>query len=239
MNPPEHFYALLPCAGSGQRAGTAQPKQYQLLGGVPLVVHTLRALGVVTDITRGLLVIAPDDTTMAGVLARYPQTQYQVAAVGGLTRAASVLAGLNALMQSGAREQDWVLVHDAARCLVTPQDVQRLIDTCRADPVGGLLALPLADTLKMGRHGRVQGTLDRSDKWQAQTPQMFRCGLLLTALSQAGPGVTDESSAIEHLGHAPLLVRGSAHNLKVTYPEDFALAQALLQSRSDAGGIAE
>ena len=106
MNPPEHFYALLPCAGSGQRAGTAQPKQYQLLGGVPLVVHTLRALGAVTDITRGLLVIAPDDTTMAGVLARYPQTQYQVAAVGGLTRAASVLAGLNALMQSGAREQD-------------------------------------------------------------------------------------------------------------------------------------
>lgn len=231
----DHLFALLPCAGVGQRAGTTQPKQYEPLAGVPLVVHTLRALEGVPAIDRGVVVVSPTDTTMAGVLQQYPQSRFRLAPVGGATRAASVLAGLQALLSSGARESDWVLVHDAARCLVTPGDIERLIDACRGDPVGGLLAMPLADTLKMGRHGRVQGTLDRSDKWQAQTPQMFRCGLLLQALNEAGTGVTDEASAVEHLGHSPLLVKGSAHNLKVTYPEDFALAAAWLQSRPNPG----
>jgi len=238
MTATEHFYALLPCAGFGQRAGTSQPKQYELLAGVPLVVHTLRALGAVAALKRGLLVVAPDDSRMAELLAQYPHPGFSMAAVGGATRAASVLAGLQHLLNHGARRDDWVLVHDAARCLVHPEDVKRLIEACRGDPVGGLLALPLADTLKMARHGRVQGTLDRSDKWLAQTPQMFRCGLLLDALLQAGAAVTDEASAVEHLGHSPLLVRGSAHNLKVTYPEDFALAQAVLTARgAGAGGV--
>jgi 2-C-methyl-D-erythritol 4-phosphate cytidylyltransferase len=238
MTASEHFFVLLPCAGSGQRAGTVQPKQYEPLAGVPLVVHTLRALGAVSALQRGLLVVAPDDTRMATLLADYPQPGFEAVPVGGATRAASVLAGLQALMSSGAQREDWVLVHDAARCLIQPADVQRLLDACRGDPVGGLLAQPLADTLKMARHGRVQGTLDRSDKWQAQTPQMFRCGLLLDALLQAGASVTDEASAVEHLGHSPLLVRGSAHNLKVTYPEDFALAEALLHARSGRLGDA-
>lgn len=239
MTASEQFFALLPCAGAGQRAGTSQPKQYEPLAGMPLVVHTLRALGSVPVIRAGVLVVAPDDTRMVPLLAQYPQPGYAVAPVGGATRAASVLAGLQTLLASGAQREDWVLVHDAARCLVHPQDVTRLIDACRGDPVGGLLAVPLADTLKMARHGRVQGTLDRSDKWLAQTPQMFRCGLLLDALLQAGHQVTDEASAIEHLGHSPLLVRGSAHNLKVTYPEDFALAEALLNARSArTGGMA-
>jgi 2-C-methyl-D-erythritol 4-phosphate cytidylyltransferase len=236
MTAVEHFHALLPCAGAGQRAGTAQPKQYERLAGLPLVVHTLRALSGVAALKRGVLVVAPDDTRMAPLLSQYPQPGFEVAAVGGATRAASVLAGLQHLLASGARRDDWVLVHDAARCLIQAADVTRLIDACRGDPVGGLLALPLADTLKMARHGRVQGTLDRSDKWLAQTPQMFRCGLLLDALLQAGPGVTDEASAVEHLGHSPLLVRGSAHNLKVTYPEDFALAEALLRARTGLAG---
>ena len=236
MTASEHFYALLPCAGSGQRAGTAQPKQYEPLAGVPLVVHTWRALGAVPALRRGVLVVAPDDTHMAPLLAQYPQPGFEMAPVGGATRAASVLAGLQHLMSTGARHDDWVLVHDAARCLIQATEVTRLIDACRGDPVGGLLALPLADTLKMARHGRVQGTLDRSDKWLAQTPQMFRCGLLLDALLQAGAAVTDEASAIEHLGHAPLLVRGSAHNLKVTFPEDFTLAEAILRSRPPATG---
>jgi 2-C-methyl-D-erythritol 4-phosphate cytidylyltransferase len=238
MTVSEHFFALLPCAGSGQRAGTAQPKQYEPVAGVPLVVHTLRALGAVPALSRGVLVVAADDTHMGPLLAQYPQPGFEVAAVGGATRAASVLAGLQALLSSGAQREDWVLVHDAARCLIQPRDVQRLIDACRGDPVGGLLAQPLADTLKMARHGRAQGTLDRSDKWLAQTPQMFRCGLLLDALLQAGANVTDEASAVEHLGHSPLLVRGSAHNLKVTYPEDFALAEALLRARSGYSGEA-
>lgn len=236
MTATEHYFALLPCAGSGQRAGTSQPKQYAPLAGVPLVVHTLRALGTVPVLARGVLVVAPDDSHMAPLLAQYPQPGFERVPVGGSTRAASVLAGLQHLLASGARHNDWVLVHDAARCLIQADDVSRLIDACRGDPVGGLLALPLADTLKMARHGRVQGTLDRSDKWLAQTPQMFRCGLLLDALLQAGAAVTDEASAIEHLGHSPLLVRGSAHNLKVTYPEDFALAEALLSARRGVAG---
>jgi len=238
MTVTERCFALLPCAGSGQRAGTAQPKQYEPLAGWPLVVHTLRALAAVPMLERGLVVVAPDDTRMALLLTEFPQAGFEVAPVGGATRAASVLAGLQHLMASGAHRDDWVLVHDAARCLIQPVDVQRLIDACRGDPVGGLLAQPLADTLKMARHGRVQGTLDRSDKWQAQTPQMFRCGLLLDALLQAGASVTDEASAVEHLGHSPLLVRGSAHNFKVTYPEDFALADALLRARRRLAGDA-
>ena len=238
MTAPDHYFALLPCAGFGQRAGTVQPKQYQPLAGLPLVLHTLRALAGVSALTRGVLVVAPDDTHMVPLLSQYPQPRFETVPVGGATRAASVLAGLRHLVSQGAQPSDWVLVHDAARCLVRAEDVTRLIEACRGDPVGGLLALPLADTLKMARHGRVQGTLDRSDKWLAQTPQMFRCGLLLDALLQAGAAVTDEASAIEHLGHSPLLVRGSAHNLKVTYPEDFALAEALLQARGEQAGDA-
>ena len=238
MTATDHYFALLPCAGSGQRAATVQPKQYEPLAGVPLVVHTLRAWENVPALTRGVLVVAPDDTHMAPLLAQFPQPRFESVPVGGATRAASVLAGLQYLLAHGAQPNDWVLVHDAARCLIQAQDITRLIEACRGDPVGGLLALPLADTLKMARHGRVQGTLDRSDKWLAQTPQMFRCGLLQDALLQAGAAVTDEASAIEHLGHSPLLVRGSAHNLKVTYPEDFALAEALLQARRGRAGEA-
>jgi 2-C-methyl-D-erythritol 4-phosphate cytidylyltransferase len=238
MTVTDHYFALLPCAGSGQRAATVQPKQYEPLAGVPLVVHTLRAWENVPALTRGVLVVAPDDTHMAPLLAQFPQPRFESVPVGGATRAASVLAGLQHLLAHGAQPNDWVLVHDAARCLIQAQDITRLIEACRGDPVGGLLALPLADTLKMARHGRVQGTLDRSDKWLAQTPQMFRCGLLQDALLQAGAAVTDEASAIEHLGHSPLLVRGTAHNLKVTYPEDFALAEALLQARRGRAGEA-
>jgi len=128
------------------------------------------------------------------------------------------------------------LVHDAARCLVTPAMVNDLIDRCMADAVGGLLALPVPDTLKAAVHGRVLVTVDRADKWLAQTPQMFRLGALLAAMAPFETsdfaGITDEASAMEMAGHSPLLVPGSAHNLKVTYPPDFALAAALLQSRA-------
>ena len=128
--------------------------------------------------------------------------------------------------------RDWALVHDAARCLVTPVQINALIDACEDDPVGGLLAHKLPDTLKSEVVGRVDKTLDRSDKWLAQTPQMFRIGVLMAALAQAGDQVTDESSAMEALGLKPKLVPGSAQNFKVTYPEDFALAEAVLQARA-------
>jgi 2-C-methyl-D-erythritol 4-phosphate cytidylyltransferase len=153
-------------------------------------------------------------------------------ACGGATRAASVAGGLEQLARRGASDHDWVLVHDAARCLVQPEWIDTLIDTCEQDAVGGLLAQPLTDTLKQEEGGRVQGTLPRKGKWLAQTPQMFRLGDLRRALAQAGDGVTDEASAIEALGLRPMLVAGSALNIKVTWPEDFALAAAVLGSRA-------
>ena len=144
--------------------------------------------------------------------------------------------GLNVLLERGAVPTDWVLVHDAARCLITPQQIDRLIDACLVDAVGGLLALKLPDTLKREVAGRVAETVERGDKWLAQTPQMFRIGELQRALTAAGDAVTDEASALEFVGKCPLLVEGSAQNFKVTYPQDFALAQAVLMARSATTG---
>ncbi len=143
----------------------------------------------------------------------------------------TVANGLADLRAHGALEDDWVLVHDAARCLLRASWVDALIDACRHDPVGGLLALPVADTLKDEADGRVRSTVDRAGKWQAQTPQMFRIGMLARALAAAGAEATDESSAIEALGQAPLLVPGSIENFKLTWPGDFELAERLLRSR--------
>jgi 2-C-methyl-D-erythritol 4-phosphate cytidylyltransferase len=228
---PLRFFSIIPCAGFGSRAGTAMPKQYQAIAGLPMVVHTLKAFAGVARMTKGVLVLAPDDVHMAGVLAAHPQPMFETSRTGAATRAESVLAGLRELVKQGAHDTDWVLVHDAARCLVTPEQINALIDTCQDDAVGGLLAHKLADTLKAEANGRVAQTVDRSDKWLAQTPQMFRLGVLLKALEQAGAAVTDESSAIEAMGFNPLLVSGNAQNFKVTYPEDFALAAAILNSR--------
>lgn len=224
-------FALLPCAGSGSRAGTATPKQYQPLAGLPLVLHTLAALQAVQRVSRCLVVVAPGDRFLS-----VDHPAVQVLPCGASSRAGSVFNGLQALLAQGAALDDWVLVHDAARCLVTPQQVNALLDACWDDPVGGLLALKLPDTLKVEASGRVAATVDRSDKWLAQTPQMFRVGALQAALAatkaQGFAGVTDEASAMELAGHHPRLVPGSAQNFKVTYPEDFALAEAILKSRS-------
>ena len=226
------FYVVIPCAGSGSRAGTVQPKQYQRIAGLPMVVHTLKAFDKVSRMGRGLLVLAPDDEQMREVLLAHPQPLFDVAYVGGESRADSVLAGLRELRTQGAHDTDWVLVHDAARCLVTAEQINALMDACQDDPVGGLLAHKLADTLKQEVSGRVAQTVDRSDKWLAQTPQMFHLGGLIQALESAGPSATDEASAIEALGLSPKLVSASSHNFKVTYPEDFALAEAILSTRS-------
>lgn len=220
------FWALIPCAGTGTRAGTEGPKQYQALAGQPLVLHTLAALAAVPRLYRTLVVVAPGDDFLRPLAGTF-----ELADCGGATRAQSVLNGLQVLAAQGAQAHDWVLVHDAARCLVTPAQIERLIAACEHDAVGGLLAHKLPDTLKQEHGGRVAATLERSDKWLAQTPQMFRLGLLRRALAQAGAAVTDESSAVEALGLAPRLVSGSAQNFKVTYPEDFALAEAVLRGR--------
>ena len=176
------------------------------------------------------MVTSPEDNGFLLACPDFNQTGDVQVAVGGATRALSVANGLTELLKV-ANPQDWVLVHDAARCLVTPEQINNLIAACQNDAVGGLLALPLPDTLKTSANGRVAATVDRADKWLAQTPQMFRIGALLKALEAAGDSVTDESSAIEAMGLQPLLVRGSAQNFKVTYPEDFALAETILKSR--------
>lgn len=220
-------WALIPCAGTGTRAGAAGPKQYQPVAGQPMVLHTLAAFAAVPQLRRTLVVVAPGDRFLQPA----PTAAWVVADAGGATRAATVANGLAVLRSLGASDDDWVLVHDAARCLVTPAQITQLIESCAPDTVGGLLALPLPDTLKQEHGRRVAATLPRHDKWLAQTPQMFRLGLLQRALQQAGDAVTDESSAIEALGLAPRLVAGSAQNFKVTYPEDFALAEAVLTAR--------
>ena len=226
---PPHYWALIPCAGAGLRAGADGPKQYQSLADKPLVRHTLAAFAGVARLHCTLVVVAPDDEF-------FDQTEesISIAPCGGSTRAGSVFNGLNHLLTLGADVNDWVLVHDAARCLVTPAQINTLIDACLGDAVGGLLAHKLPDTLKREVNGRVVATLDRSDKWLAQTPQMFRLGALRAALLHAGDKVTDEASAMEALGLQPLLVAGSAQNFKVTYPEDFALAEAVLLARQGA-----
>ena len=228
---PARFFAVIPCAGFGSRAGTPMPKQYQDIAGLPMVVHTLKAIANVARMAQGILVLAPEDAHMDDVLMAHPQPLFATVRTGGATRAESVLAGLRELVQQGGHDTDWVRVHDAARCLVTPEQINALIDACQDDAVGGLLAHKLADTLKAEVNGRVAMTVDRADKWLAQTPQMFRMGVLLNALEHAGAAVTDEASAIEAMGLSPLLVPGNAQNFKVTYPEDFALAAAILNSR--------
>ena len=221
------LWALIPCAGTGSRAGVAGAKQYHVLAGQPMVLHTLAAFAAVPRLAGVLVVVSADNGFFNGA-----QAGFQVAACGGASRAQSVLNGLSALRAQGAGDADWVLVHDAARCLITPAQINALIDACLPDPVGGLLALPLPDTLKSESHGRVLATITRADKWLAQTPQMFRLGMLMQALQQVGDAATDESSAVEALGQQPLLVPGSAQNFKVTYPQDFALAEALLHHRA-------
>jgi 2-C-methyl-D-erythritol 4-phosphate cytidylyltransferase len=222
------LHALVPCAGIGARANVGGPKQYATLAGRSVVAHTLAALADVSRIGQLVVVLSADDTLFEKAVPDFAGT---VLRCGGETRARTVMNGLDELARRGAAPDDWVLVHDAARCLVRREWVDALIDACIGDEVGGLLALPLADTLKQEHAGRVVTTLPRDHKWQAQTPQMFRLGLLRRALAHSGSQVTDEASAVEAMGLAPRLVPGSLENFKLTYAGDFALAERLLRTR--------
>jgi 2-C-methyl-D-erythritol 4-phosphate cytidylyltransferase len=233
--PAPRCYALVPCAGTGSRSGADRPKQYVSIADRTLVAHTLHALSRVPRLTATLVVLAPDDDQFdAAVPGWRGDARVWTARRGGATRAATVAAGLEELLARGAAPDDWVLVHDAARCLVRPEWVLNLIESCERDEVGGLLALPVADTLKQEEGGRVAATIDRQSKWAAQTPQMFRVGLLRRALAEAGDAVTDEASAIEALGLRPRLVPGALENFKLTWPADFGLAERLLQTMTPA-----
>jgi 2-C-methyl-D-erythritol 4-phosphate cytidylyltransferase len=236
MSTASRLFVLIPCAGTGSRAGGVGPKQYQRVAGRPMVRHTLAAFRALPGSFAAIaLVVTDGDRDVVAALPDFPQENEYLLRVGGATRAATVRNGLHALRERGAGAHDWVLVHDAARCLVTPTQIEALIAACAHHAIGGLLAQRVSDTLKTASpDGHVVATLPRADKWLAQTPQMFRIGILLEALERVGDTVTDEASAIEALGLAPLLVAGSAHNFKLTFSEDFALAEAVLKSRARA-----
>ena len=226
------YFALVPAAGSGSRAGGTAPKQYLDVAGRPLLYYALRQLTAHPSIAEVFVVLAPEDVHFRTVprdgLGRDVRALY----CGGETRAASVYNGLLAARDAIGAD-DWVLVHDAARPCLSANALERLIDEIGSDETGGLLAIPVADTLKREDGGqRITTTERREGLWQAQTPQMFRYGLLIEALRLSGPAsVTDEAGAIERLGLKPRLVRGEARNLKVTFPEDLELAQIILAGR--------
>ncbi|MFX1733843.1 2-C-methyl-D-erythritol 4-phosphate cytidylyltransferase [Paraburkholderia sp. A1RI_3L] len=226
------LFALIPCAGTGSRSGSAMPKQYRTVAGRDLLHYTLSAFDACSEFAQTLVVISPDDAHFDA--RRFAGLRFAVQRCGGASRQASVLNGLIALSGFGARDDDWVLVHDAARPGITPALIRTLVAELKDDAVGGIVALPVADTLKRmapAQPPHVARTESRDGLWQAQTPQMFRLGMLRHAIERAqqeGHDLTDEASAIEWLGHAPRLVQGSLRNFKVTYPEDFDLAEAIL-----------
>jgi 2-C-methyl-D-erythritol 4-phosphate cytidylyltransferase len=201
-----------------------------MLAGEPLIRHAVRVLCAHARVAQVFVVLAPGDTHFRQIDWSAHKGRLEHLYCGGATRAASVLNGLMA-MADAVEPDDWVMVHDAARPCLTGELIDRLIDALADDKVGGLLAVPVADTLKRADgHDRIAATVPRENLWQAQTPQMFRYRLLLEALRKApAHKVTDEASAIEHMGLNPRLVMGNTGNLKVTWPEDMRLAEAALR----------
>lgn len=225
------FHALVPAAGFGARMGQKLPKQYLPLAGRPMIFHPLKILCTCEQIETVFVVLSPDDT----LFHEYDWSDFgdklQPLYCGGETRADTVL---NGLIASELEPDDWVLVHDAARPCLTSDHLQKLIDELRDDSVGGILAVKVADTLKRSDAAqRILCTENRELLWQAQTPQMFRAGLLTLALQRCKT-VTDEASAIEAMGLYPKLVEGDASNFKVTYPQDLLMAELLLRERACA-----
>ena len=222
-------YALIPAAGSGTRLPAGAPKQYLLLAGKPMLWHAVRAV-CVPRVESVFVVLAPEDKTFASHDWSAFGERLQPLYCGGETRRDSVYNGLVAAMED-IQADDWLLVHDAARPCLPEKDLDKLMREIEGDEVGGILALPVADTVKKVAQERIQATEDRSQLWLAQTPQMFRAGLLLQALSRAKGAPTDEAAAVEQLGLRPRVVAGSRENLKVTWQEDVAIAEGILRSR--------
>ena len=223
-------FALIPAAGSGTRLAAAGPKQYLPLAGKPMLWHAVSAL-CVPQVTAAFVVLAANDERFARHDWSAFEGKLNPLYCGGETRRDSVYNALVAV-RGTVNADDWVLVHDAARPCLPRADLQRLLDAGAGEAIGAILALPVAETVKTAGKDeagvqRIAATQDRSQLWLAQTPQMFRAGLLTQALSRAG-GATDEASAVEKMGLRPRLVLGSRQNLKVTYPEDLAIAEAIL-----------
>ena len=224
-------YALIPAAGTGTRVGAAVPKQYVEIAGRPMLYHALRSLARHPRIEQVLVVLAQGDQRFARCDWSEFGNRIEPLYCGGETRAATVFNGLLAAHDTLSAD-DWVLVHDAARPCLGREELDRLFGELGEDDVGGLLAVPVTDTLKRAnRESRVAATEPRDNLWLAQTPQMFRYRLLMEALRVADPAVaTDEARAVEGLGRKPRLVMGSTCNIKVTYAEDLALAELILRS---------
>ena len=224
-------FALIPAAGRGSRIAGDQPKQYLPLGGKPMLWHAVAAV-CRAPVEMVFVVLAPGDEAFKGYDWSAFAGRMEPLFCGGETRRDSVFNGLVAAM-AAVDADDWVLVHDAARPCLPAADLARLYEECRNDQIGGVLALPVAETVKRaakdeGGALRVAGTENRDLLWLAQ---MFRAGLLADALRKAQGPITDEASAVEQMGLKPRLVAGSRENLKVTYPEDLAMAQAILAGR--------
>ncbi len=221
--------ALIPAAGIGSRFGAGKPKQYVNIGGKTVLQHALDVFLNHAGIDAVAVVLAPDDTVFQ-VASAALSGKLSVYRCGGETRAETVRNGVAALLQQGAAaEDDNILVHDAARCCLPPEALSRLLAEAATQPQGGILAVPVADTLKradVGQH--IETTVSRQALWQAQTPQLFRAALLQRALAGDLSGITDEASAVESLGIKPLLVEGDSRNLKMTLPQDEYIVRLLL-----------
>ncbi|MDH5325745.1 MAG: 2-C-methyl-D-erythritol 4-phosphate cytidylyltransferase [Gammaproteobacteria bacterium] len=241
------FWGVIPAAGAGKRMGSQVPKQYLPLAGKTVMQHSVEALLQHPELNTAVVAVSQDDSYWSELALALPgKTVHRTE--GGQERCHSVLNALEALGSLGAEATDWVLVHDAARPCVRAEDIQTLIQTLQNDPVGGLLAVPVSDTIKRAvvcnadktgteGHSRVETTVERSDLWQAQTPQMFPLRALTDALHQAlqqGYLVTDEASAMEFAGHQPRLVPGRTDNIKITRAEDLALAEFYIHRRNDS-----
>ncbi len=236
MTPPR-YWLVMPAAGRGKRLGGATPKQFLTVAGRPLIAWALQPFFDDPRCAGVMLAVAPDDTDWLSLRASLPRPVLETS--GGAERADSVRLALQALLARGAQAADWVLVHDAARPCVSNAEIKALVDVVVAHAeadlrAGGLLAVPLADTLKRGR-SHSEATVPREGLWRALTPQMFRLGALLQALQQAeseGRKPTDEAQAMEWQGSEPLLVGGESTNIKVTTFADLRLVEGILQARS-------
>lgn len=224
------FHVMIPAAGTGSRMGANSPKQYLTLHGKTLIEHVIKVFDQCYKISTIHILVSKEDTHWDSN--HLPASnKLQVHSCGADTRAGTVLNGLEAI-QNQIEPDDWILVHDAARPGLSNKLLEHLLNTLENDAVGGLLALPLADTLKRANdEHRVSATIPRNNLWQAQTPQMFRYTTLKKALKEFKGTPTDEAEAIEALGLTPKLVTGELRNLKVTYPQDLAVLTALLNNQ--------
>jgi 2-C-methyl-D-erythritol 4-phosphate cytidylyltransferase len=228
------YHALIPAAGGGARFGADTPKQYSLLHGKPVLLHALERLAASLPLFMTYVVLANDDHWFDDAIG--PRERVRVLRCGGATRAATVHNALREL--TGIDDDDWIVVHDAVRPCVDPASITRLRHELADDDTGGLLAIPMACSLKrVGSDMRILATEPRDGLWRAQTPQMFRYGVLRSAFARPGiEHMTDEAQVVEGFGRQPRLVVGNANNLKITYPDDLRLAAAILATET-AGSI--